>query len=380
MRLTFLGGVQTVTGSCYLIQEEQELLKLVFSGDLGRYHSLILKNPTPIDNAHVLLVESTYGNRLHKSLEASEEELVEIIKQAHREKGKVLIPSFAVGRTQEVLYILNKAYNEGRIPHISVYLDSPLAIAATEIFQHHPECFDKETLDLMKTDPYPFSFPGLKMVRSAEESRVLNSIEEGVIIAGSGMCTGGRIKHHLKHNLWKSNTHIIFAGFQTKGTLGRRLVDGASKVKIYGEEIEVRAQIHTLGGFSAHADQEELLYWLNQFEKPPLITFVVHGEEENSLIFSQKIQNTLGWKTHLPALGESVDLSPQAIGPFHPPKLEVPIPKDLGEEFQELEGILGHLQDKVEKWRQHPYQPTLRERMARLIRLLKRVEKDLEEK
>ena len=153
MRLTFLGGVQTVTGSCYLIQEEQELLKLVFSGDLGRYHSLILKNPTPIDNAHVLLVESTYGNRLHKSLEASE--------------------------------------------------------------------FDKETLDLMKTDPYPFSFPGLKMVRSAKESRVLNSIEEGVIIAGSGMCTGGRIKHHLKHNLWKSNTHIIFAGFQTKGTLGR---------------------------------------------------------------------------------------------------------------------------------------------------------------
>ncbi len=379
LKATFIDAGHILGSSIILahVQDEQGTLDIAFSGDLGRYQGLILRNPTPLTRAHVLLVESTYGNRFHKSLEASEEELIEIINRAHEEKGKVLIPSFAVGRTQEILYILNKAHNEGRIPSISVYLDSPLAIAATEIFQHHPECFGKETLDLMERDPYPFSFPGFKMVRSAEESKVLNNIEEGVIIAGSGMCTGGRIKHHLKHNLWKENTHIIIVGFQAQGTLGRRLVDGAPKVKIYGEEIEVRAHIHTLGGFSAHADQEELLHWLNQFETPPLITFVVHGEEEGSTIFSQKVQDTLGWKTHLPTLGESVDLSPQAIGPFHPPKVEVVVPRDLEEEFQDLEGILGHLQDQLEKWRQHPYQPALRERMTRLIRLLRRVEKEL---
>lgn len=360
------------------VREGKEDLRLVFSGDLGRYHGLILKDPTPMEETHVLLVESTYGNRLHKSLEESQEELIEIINRAYKERGKVLIPSFAVERTQEVLYILNKAHNERRIPSISVYLDSPLAIAATEIFQQHPECFDRETLDLMKTDPHPFSFPGLKMVRSAEESRVLNSIEGGVIIAGSGMCTGGRIKHHLKHNLWKENTHVIFVGFQAQGTLGRRLVDGASKVKIYGEEIEARAQIHTLGGFSAHADQEELLRWLGQFKKPPAITFVVHGEEHSSTVFSQKIQETLGWKTHLPTLGESVDLSPQAIGPFHPPKVEVAIPPQLEGEFETLETLLARLETQLERWKEFPYQPALKEKMERTIRLLQKVEKELE--
>ncbi len=360
------------------VQEEDQELKLVFSGDLGRYQGLILKDPAPVEEAHVLLVESTYGNRLHKGLKESEEELIEIINRAHKEKGKVLIPSFAVERTQEILYILNKAYNQGRISYISVYLDSPLAIAATEIFQQHPECFDQETRDLMKSDPHPFSFPGLKMVRSAEESRALNNVDQGVIIAGSGMCTGGRIKHHLKHNLWKPNTHVIFVGFQAKGTLGRRLVDGAPKVKIYGEEIEVKAQIHTLGGFSAHADQEELLRWLSQFQKPPAITFVVHGEEESSFIFSQKIQETLGWKTHLPTLGESVDLSPQAIGPFHPPKLEVTIPPELEEELDTMEGILDRLEDQLEKWKTHPYQPALKERVERVIRLLQKVERELD--
>ena len=380
MKATFVDAGHILGSSIIKIQthEEGEDLRLVFSGDLGRYHGLILKDPTPVEEAHVLLVESTYGNRLHKSLAESEEELLDIINRAHKERGKVLIPSFAVERAQEILYILNNAHNRGRIPYIPVYLDSPLAIAATEIFRHHPECFDGETREIMKTDPHPFSFPGLKVVRSAEESRALNNIDEGVIIAGSGMCTGGRIKHHLKHNLWKPNTHVIFVGFQAKGTLGRRLVDGAPKVKIYGEEIEVKAQIHTLGGFSAHADQGELLRWLGQFKKPPAITFVVHGEPEGSTVFSQKIHETLDWKTHLPTLGESVDLSPQAIGPFHPPKVEAAIPPQLEEEFETLEALLNRLETQLERWKEFPYQPALKEKMERTIRLLQKVEKELE--
>ena len=359
------------------VEEEGGPVEIAFSGDLGRYGGLILKDPTPIEFADVLLVESTYGNRLHKGHGESEEELVEIINRAHKEKGKVLIPSFAVGRTQELLYLLNQAHNQGKIPFMPVFLDSPLAIAATEIFERHPECFDRETLELMESDHDPFSFPGLKMVRTAEESRVLNSIEECVIIAGSGMCNGGRIKHHLKHGLWRHNTHVIFVGFQAQGTLGRRLVDGARKVKIYGEEIEVKAQVHTLGGFSAHADQAELLRWLRGFTSPPAITFVVHGEESASQAFAQKVEEELGWRTHLPAMRESVDLAPHAIGPFHAPEMEPALPPELEERFEEVEGVLYRLQEEVERIHRHPYRPEARERLKVLARLLKRVEREL---
>ncbi len=359
------------------VEEDDGAVNLVFSGDLGRYHGLILRDPEPVEQADVVLIESTYGNRLHKGQTDSEEELIEIINRAYKEKGKVLIPSFAVGRTQELLYLLNKARNEGRIPHIPVFLDSPLAIAATEIFQRHHECFDEETLEIMKRDYDPFTFPGLKMVRATEESKVLNSIDQCVIIAGSGMCNGGRIKHHLKHGLWRHDTHVIFVGFQAQGTLGRRLVDGAKKVKIYGEEIEVGAQIHTLGGFSAHADQSELLRWLGGFKTPPGVTFVVHGEESASKAFAEKVEEVLGWRTHLPSIRESVDLAPHAIGPFHAPEMEPAIPLEVQERFEEIEGVLYRLREEVDSLHRHPYSPEAKERINHLARLLRRVEKEL---
>ncbi len=361
------------------VEEDKDVVQLVFSGDLGRYGGLILKDPTPIEHADVVLVESTYGNRLHKNESESEDELIEIINRAHREKGKVLIPSFAVGRTQELLYLLNNAHNKGRIPYLPVFLDSPLAIAATEIFERHPECFDEETLEVMRRDYDPFSFPGLKMVRSSDESRVLNNVDQCVIIAGSGMCNGGRIKHHLKHGLWRHNTHVIFVGFQAQGTLGRRLVDGARKVKIYGEEIEVNAKIHTLGGFSAHADQSELLRWLGGFESSPAITFVVHGEESSSQAFAAKVEESLGWRTHLPAMRESVDLAPHAIGPFHAPEMEPAVPPEVQERFVEVEGVLYRLHEELEHLHRHPYGRETKERIDRLAKLLKRVERELRE-
>ncbi len=357
------------------VREDGEKSSLVFSGDLGRYGGLILRDPTTIDKTQVLLVESTYGNRLHKSLSDSEEELVEIVARAHREGGNVLIPSFAVGRTQELLYILNKARNEERIPRIPVYLDSPLAIAATDIFQRHPECFDGETLELMKKDPTPFSFDGMKCIRSVEESKALNKAEGAVIIAGSGMCTGGRIKHHLKHHLWKSSSHLVFVGFQAMGTLGRRLVDGARKVKLFGEEIEVKAHIHTLEGFSAHADQAELLRWLGGFKQPPSMAFVVHGEPSASDVLSQKIRETLGWDTHIPTLGESVDIQPQAVGPFHPPRLEPsapPLP-----ELQEIEEILKSLNGYLDRWGQQP-PGKVKSKLHKILPLLKRAQREME--
>jgi metallo-beta-lactamase family protein len=358
-----------------VVNNDEGKISLVFSGDLGRYGGLILRDPAAIDGTQILLVESTYGNRLHKSLEDSEEELIDIVSRAHWEGGNVLIPSFAVGRTQELLYIFNKARNERRMPRMPVYLDSPLAIAATEIFQRHPECFDGETLELMRKDPTPFSFPGMKCVRSVEESKALNDAEGAVIIAGSGMCTGGRIKHHLKHQLWKSSTHLVFVGFQAKGTLGRRLVDGVPKVRIFGEDIDVKANVHTLGGFSAHADQAELLRWLGGFKQPPDITFVVHGEPSASSVFSQKVQKVLGWGTYIPTLGESVDIQPRVIGPFHPPRLEPSAPPPL--DLQEIEEALEALKESLKRWEQHP-PLEIRDKSHKVLYLLKKAQREME--
>ena len=281
--------------------------KIVFSGDIGKTGNPIIKDPTTVAGADYVVMESTYGNRLHKSMEDTIDELVDAIKDTFKKGGNAIIPAFAIGRTQDILYVLNRLVREGRLHDITVYIDSPLAEEATKTYLAHPECFDEEAKKLLSTSGGRSSIK-LRFTGSVEESIALNKIRsQAVIIAGSGMCEGGRIRHHLKHNLWRPECTIIFSGFQARGTLGRRIVDGAKTVRIFGEEIAVRAKVSTIGGFSAHADQKGLLDWLAAFKNSPVV-FLVHGEEETSLLFADIVRKRYGFTTHVPERGESHDL------------------------------------------------------------------------
>jgi len=281
--------------------------KVLFSGDIGKKGNPIIKDPETETEADYVAMESTYGNRLHKSMDETINELAETITLTFRRGGNVIIPAFAVGRTQDILYVLNRLVREKRLPAVNVTIDSPLAEKATTTYLAHPECFDEEAKKLLAAGARENAIR-LRFTHSVEESMALNRIRSGaVIIAGSGMCDGGRIRHHLKHNLWRSECSIVFSGFQARGTLGRRIVDGAKMVTIFGEEIAVKASVHTLGGFSAHADQKELLAWLSTFRNSPEV-FVVHGEEETSLAFAELVRERYGFITHVPARGASFEL------------------------------------------------------------------------
>jgi len=238
-------------------------------------------------------METTYGDRLHKSLQPSVDELYEAITDTFRRGGNVIIPSFALERAQEILYYLRDGIEGGALPaSMQVVLDSPMAISATEIFSRHPECFDEESCELFRNGKDPFSMPGLHFTRETAASMALNRIGGGgVIIAGSGMCTGGRVRHHLKHNLWRHDCSVVFVGFAAYGTLARRIVDGAREVRIFGEDIPVRAHIYTIGGFSAHADRDELLTWYGKLGQPAR-TFLVHGEEDAMKSFAHRLKGT----------------------------------------------------------------------------------------
>jgi metallo-beta-lactamase family protein len=284
-------------------QDSPKEKKIVFSGDIGKKGNPIVKDPLNPVEADFIVMESTYGNRLHKPLKESIDELVDAVKTTLKRGGNVYIPSFAVGRTQDLLYILNNLLRKKRLYNINVYLDSPLAQEATQIYLSHPECFDEDAKKLFTTKDYNDSIK-LHFVQSAQESMALNKIKSGIIvIAGSGMCEGGRIRHHLKHNLWRSECSVIFVGFQGKGTLGRKIVDGAKTVHILGEEIAVKASIYTINGFSAHADQAELIEWISFFKDSPEV-FIVHGEEEVSMVFSSLVNERFGFKTYVPEKGE----------------------------------------------------------------------------
>ncbi len=280
--------------------------KIVFSGDIGKKDNPIINDPQHTPTSDTVLVESTYGNRNHRNMEESINELVEVIESTFRRSGNVLIPSFAIGRTQDILYILNKLVREKRLGRLDVYVDSPLTKEATQIYLSHPEYFDQEALKLFKLK----KMNGLKLhfTGSIEESQRINRIRSGaVIMAGGGMCEGGRIRHHLKHNLWRPECSIVFVGFQAEGTLGRKLVDGAKSVQILGEDIAVQAQIHTIGGFSAHSDQTGLLEWLGGFTNHPEV-FIVHGEETAALDFEKAVREKLGFTTHVPHRGDSFEI------------------------------------------------------------------------
>jgi metallo-beta-lactamase family protein len=280
--------------------------KIVFSGDIGKKGNPIINDPKYVVEADYVVIESTYGNRSHKNMEESINELVDAINTTFKKGGNVLIPAFAVGRTQDLLYILNKLVREKRLNTVDVYVDSPLAEEATKVYLAHPECFDEETMELFRKRVS--NSIRLHFTKSVEDSQRINKIKSrAIIIAGSGMCEGGRIRHHLKHNLWRPECSIIFVGFQAKGTLGRRIIDGANVVNILGEEIAVRAKIYTIGGFSAHADQKELLEWIGAFKNSPEI-FIVHGEENVSKEFERVIKERFHLNTYIPRLYEEYEI------------------------------------------------------------------------
>ena len=284
------------------VTEDDKESKIVFSGDLGMEGRPILRDPTYIKKADYVIMETTYGNRIHKELGTGVDKLIEIILNTTRRGGNVVIPSFAVGRTQELIYELNRFYdsnNEYRkeLDKIFVYIDSPMATTATEIFRRNAQVFDEATREYILKGDNPLEFKNLKFTRSSKESQDLNfNKEPKIIISASGMCEAGRIRHHLKHNLWNPKNSIVFVGYQGQGTLGRSLVEGIKMVTLFGEEIQVNAEIHNLEGFSGHADQNGLFAWLAHFEQKPKQIFLVHGEEESKKDFAKLVNEKLSYE------------------------------------------------------------------------------------
>lgn len=292
------------------IKDNEEERKIVFSGDLGQPGRPILRDPYLIEETDYLVVESTYGDRQHKTLSPSLDELVEVINNTIASgKGNIIVPAFAVGRTQELIYYLYHLTFLGRVKNLTVFLDSPMAQRVTELTQRHFELFDKEAKKLTAWQAQTGGELTLTFTRSAQESMAINSIRSGaIIISASGMCTAGRILHHLRHGLGRRENTILITGYQARGTLGRRLVNGAKSVRIFGKEITVRAQISTIGGFSAHADLKALMEWLGGFRKAPLQTFITHGEPNAASSLAQKIDDTLGWKIRIPVNGQKISI------------------------------------------------------------------------
>lgn len=291
------------------INDNDEIKTLVFSGDLGNPNSPLMRDPTILTEADVLLLESTYGDRDHKPLENTLDELRETLAEAAESGGNVIIPAFAVGRTQDVIYWLGKIQRQGGLPQQHIYLDSPMAISASEIYADNTHLFNIDDPEFTKIAPHGWQawLNGLIYSQTPEESMAVNRIAGGVIIiAGSGMCNGGRIRHHLKYNLWRRNAHIIITGFQAEGTLGRTIVDGKKKyLKILGSEINVAAKIHTLGALSAHADQSQLLKWASHFQAPKPRLYLIHGEKTAALSL-QTCFNRTGWKANIPKVGDRI--------------------------------------------------------------------------
>ena len=287
LRLTPAGHILGAAGAHFTALENGRPVRVAFSGDLGRTSQFLMPPPSAPPPAETIFMETTYGNRRHKDLDLSVEELLAAINAAWREKGKILIPAFAVERTQEILMVLARAWHEERMPRdLPVILDSPLAAAALGIYSDHRGLFDRDSRAFLDKRGDLELLPTLRLTKNADESQSLNNISgSALIIAGSGMANAGRILHHLKHNLWRPNCHVVFVGFQAQGTTGRRLVEGGKVVKIFREAVRVEAHIHTIGGFSGHADQAELLDWLAPQVKPGLTVNLIHGEAASTRDF-----------------------------------------------------------------------------------------------
>jgi metallo-beta-lactamase family protein len=307
IRATYLDAGHILGSASILLELEENGTRrtVLFSGDLGNAGRPLLRDPAIPPRVDVVIMETTYGDRKHKEIAPSVDELYEAIDNTFRRGGNVVIPTFALERAQEILYYLHQGVGSGRLPgSMQTFLDSPMAISATEIFSRYPDCYEKKTEEMFRNGADPFDLPGLHFTRETAESIAINRINGGaVIMAGSGMCTGGRVRHHLKHNLWREDSSIVFVGFAARGTLARRIIDGAKHVSIFGEEMPVRASVYTVNGFSAHADQPELLAWHGHTQAPR--TFLVHGEEETMEHFARLLKNT---HVELPALGQEYEL------------------------------------------------------------------------
>jgi metallo-beta-lactamase family protein len=308
IQVTFINAGHILGSACLVLHvtEGSEQRSILFSGDLGLSDRPILRDPQVPPAVDIVVMETTYGDRQHKQLEPSVEELYTVINDTMERGGNVIIPTFALERAQELLFYLHAGKTKGILSDfLQVFLDSPMAISATEIFRRHRECYDEHTADLFASGQDPFKFSGLHFTRETAESMAINQLSRGaVIMAGSGMCTGGRVRHHLKQHLAREHSSIVFVGYAARGTLARRIVDGAKSVSIFGDDYPVRAQIHTIGGFSAHAGQAELLAWHKQTGNPDT-TFLVHGEKDSMEAFSRLLDNT---RVIMPALHQEFEL------------------------------------------------------------------------
>ncbi|WIV11708.1 MBL fold metallo-hydrolase [Proteiniborus sp. MB09-C3] len=333
------------------IKEKEKTVKVVFSGDLGLPNKPILRDPEYIEEADYLIIESTYGNREHINVENRVERLTKIIDSTVLRGGTVVIPSFAVGRTQELIYELNKYYEYNKnieaFMRIPIYIDSPMAVSATKIFQENSDCFDAEAKKLILSGDNPFEFQNLHYIRSQEDSMRLNSYDfPKVIISASGMCNAGRIRHHIKYNLWKKSNSIVFVGYQAEGTLGRMLKDGIKSVKLLGDKIAVEAEIHSVEGFSGHTDQKGLIDWMRGFKKLPKNVFIVHGESESSLGLSQAIEKHFNIESVIPAMNSAYELDTdiidnELIDIVETIKLKDNIKVELQQVYDQFEGLVS---------------------------------------
>jgi metallo-beta-lactamase family protein len=335
------------------IEDEKGTVKVVFSGDLGKKNQLILKDPYEIFDANYLFVESTYGDRMHRSSDESKQELLEAIHFSVSHNEKIIIPAFAVERTQEILYILGEFQRAGDLPQIPIYLDSPLAIKATEVFRKNKEQYDEEAQAIVDKGYDPFNMPNLKFTPNTNESIAINEKSgSAIVIAGSGMCTAGRIKHHLKHNLWREGASLVIVGFQARGTTGRKIVDGAKRVKIFRENVAVKAKVFTIGGFSAHADQKDLLEWIGHFESKPRV-FLVHGETSASEVLAMRIKEQFHLDTHIPIWKERLILKATALDIEKPEEIDrvVDIKTDMLNAIVDLENEIEMLKRRIKSGR-----------------------------
>lgn len=294
------------------IEEEGIKTKIVFSGDLGQGEQPIIKDPTIIESADYVVMESTYGNRFHQKTVNRSEQLLDVIQGAMKRGGNLVIPAFAVERTQDLLYDLSLLFGSGQLDKgIDVIIDSPLAVAATEIFQNNSEYYDHETRERIAKGMHPLKMPNVKFTHSQEESVALNSrLGNTIIISASGMCDAGRIKHHLKHNLWRPESTVLFVGYQAEGSLGRRILEGEKVVRIHGEEVAVKADVKTIGAYSAHADQGGLMEWLGDFSQRPRQVILVHGEEDSQKALSERIENELKIPVLIPRWLDEMEIIP----------------------------------------------------------------------
>ncbi|MEA1953020.1 MAG: MBL fold metallo-hydrolase [Campylobacterota bacterium] len=287
-------------------EEDGVKKSIVFSGDLGNHDDLVMPSPDTIKETDTLYIESTYGDRNHKGIKESDQELQAIIQKTLASDGNVLIPSFAIERAQEILILLKQMYDRGELPECKIYLDSPMAIRATELYKEYHEELSETCNDFLEQDGTIFDFPYLNYtLRVSQSMEINNERSRCIIIAGAGMCNGGRILQHFKHRLWDKKNALVFVGYQVKGTLGRKIVDGAKKIEVYGEEIIIKSSVHTINGFSAHADQEGLIEWMQSFEKLDKI-FLVHGERDKQEIFQKEILKRLDRKAHIVKRGEPI--------------------------------------------------------------------------